>query len=91
MMTLRVMISGRVQGVGYRDWMVRTATRLGVSGWVRNRGEALVEAVVQGEAACVDDLLAACWRGPPHARVEGVETEQVAAIAAAGFTRVASV
>ncbi|MBW6398155.1 acylphosphatase [Roseomonas sp. HJA6] len=65
----RVVISGRVQGVGYRDWMVREATRLGVHGWVRNRRDDTVEALVAGEEAAVQVLLSACRRGPPAAQV----------------------
>jgi acylphosphatase len=91
MITLHVTISGRVQGIGYRDWMVREANRLGVSGWVRNSGAATVEAVVQGEPDSVDALLAACRRGPPHAHVDGIKTEQTAPIEEDGFLRVRSV
>jgi acylphosphatase len=91
MITRHVTIIGRVQGVGYRDWMVRAANRLGVSGWVRNSGDATVEAVVQGEPDSIEALLAACRRGPPHAHVEDIRTEQAAPIEADGFLRVASV
>lgn len=65
----RVVIIGLVQRVGYRDWMVREATRLGVHGWVRNRRDDAVEALVAGEEAAVQALLSACRRGPPSARV----------------------
>jgi acylphosphatase len=71
----RVLIEGRVQGVGYRDWMVREARRHGVSGWVRNRPDGRVEALVAGDAAAVAALLAACRHGPPLARVEALREE----------------
>ena len=69
MIAKRLLIEGRVQRVGYRAWMVRTATRLGVAGWVRNRGDGTVEALVEGEAAAVEELLRACRRGPALAEV----------------------
>lgn len=68
MIAKRLRIEGEVQGVGYRAWMVRAATKLGVVGWVRNRGAA-VEALVEGEAAAVEELLRACRRGPDRAVV----------------------
>jgi acylphosphatase len=68
----RVVIAGRVQGVGYRDWMVREATRLGVQGWVRNRADGAVEALVDGEEAAVQALLLLCRRGPLLARVDEI-------------------
>ncbi|MDT7953082.1 MAG: acylphosphatase [Acetobacteraceae bacterium] len=65
----RLRIAGLVQGVGYRDWMVRQANRLGITGWVRNRGDGTVEALVDGDTAAVEELLRACRRGPPGASV----------------------
>ena len=70
-------IEGRVQGVGYRDWMRREAARLGVAGWVRNRADGSVEALVGGEEGAVQALITACRRGPPLARVDRI-TETLA-------------
>lgn len=68
-----LLIAGRVQGVGYRDWMVREAGRLGLSGWVRNRPDGMVEAVVAGPEPAVEALLTLVRRGPRLARVDAVE------------------
>jgi acylphosphatase len=77
MIARRFVIRGRVQGVGYRHSMVDAARALGLSGWVRNRGDGTVEALVQGEAASIDAIVAWCRRGPPAARVAGlVATEE---------------
>jgi acylphosphatase len=74
MVAWRVTIRGRVQGVGYRDAMIDTASALGVCGWVRNRSDGTVEALMQGDAAAVERLLAWCRRGPPAARVIEIAT-----------------
>lgn len=66
-------IEGRVQGVGYRDWMRREAERLGVQGWVRNRPDGSVQALVAGEEGAVQALLTLCRRGPLLARVDRIE------------------
>lgn len=68
-----LLIAGRVQGVGYRDWMVREAGRLGLSGWVRNRPDGKVEAVIGGAEPAVEALLTLVRRGPVLARVDAVE------------------
>lgn len=73
MKTVRVAISGLVQGVGFRAWTEREAVLRNLSGWVRNRRDGSVEAVFSGEAAVVDDMVAACWKGPYDAMVEAVE------------------
>lgn len=72
--TLHLRIAGRVQGVGFREAMRAEAQRLGVDGWVRNRRDASVEAVLQGPRESVDALAAWARQGPPAARVTQVET-----------------
>ena len=71
--TRRLAIHGLVQGVWYRESMRREAERLGVTGWVRNRPDGSVEALVQGSADAVDAITAWSRRGPEHARVERVD------------------
>jgi acylphosphatase len=83
----RLIISGRVQGVGYRGWMVREAERLGVSGWVRNRRDGSVEALVDGDIASVEELLRACRRGPLFAEVTQIDEELADPWPEPGFRR----
>jgi acylphosphatase len=71
-MAKHLIIRGRVQGVGFRDAMRREAERLGVTGWVRNRRDGTVEAVVAGNADAVSAIVAWAHRGPPAAKVHEV-------------------
>ncbi len=71
--TVRLRIHGRVQGVGYRDWTVRTAREFGVIGWVRNRADGSVEALASGEAAKIDRFVDACRQGPRLAFVSSLK------------------
>jgi acylphosphatase len=80
-------IEGRVQGVGFRDWMVREAQRLGLHGWVRNRPDRSVQALVAGEEGAVGALLIACRRGPMLARVDRIEETLAEEQAEPGFHR----
>ncbi len=75
METKRVVIAGRVHGVGYRLWMEETARRLGIDGWVRNRPDGKVEALVSGDVAAVEELLRACRRGPRLAEVVSIDED----------------
>ncbi len=67
-----VAITGRVQGVGYRWWMVRTARALGLTGWVQNQANGGVLAHAEGGDVAVATLIAQCEHGPAAARVTGV-------------------
>ncbi len=84
--TVRVRISGRVQGVGYRDWTERTAGDLGLSGWVRNVRDGSVETLLSGAPAKVGAMIARCRRGPRAAVVSSVAVEDVASAPPVGFT-----
>ena len=69
----RLIIEGRVQGVGYRDWLVTEGRRLGLTGWVRNVGQDRVEAVLCGGADAVERMIALCRQGTRWASVTAVE------------------
>ena len=71
--TCHLRIRGRVQGVGFRMYLQREAQRHGVSGWVRNRRDGTVEAVVQGEPDAVEAVIEWARHGPPSARVTDVD------------------
>ena len=70
--TVRAVMTGSVQGVWFRAWTVQEASARKLDGWVRNRRDGSVEAVFAGPADVVDDMLAACHRGPDAARVANV-------------------
>jgi acylphosphatase len=88
----RLTITGRVQGVGYRDWAIGTGQRLGLTGWVRNRRDGAVEALIVGDESAVGRMIEACRRGPPAARVDGIDVDPVDLdILPDGFTRLPTV
>jgi acylphosphatase len=70
MIARQLIISGAVQGVGYRDWLATTARKIGLAGWVRNRRDGTVEAVLAGDA--VEEVTRACHRGPRMALVTNI-------------------
>jgi len=74
--TRHLAITGRVQGVGYRFYMQRKARELGIAGWVRNRRDGSVEAVVHGEAEAVEAMVAWTRRGPASAVVAEVRVSE---------------
>jgi len=84
---LRLRIEGFVQAVGYRNYVISEATRLGVDGWVRNRTDGTVEALVSGPNAAVETLICLCMKGPPGARVANVEMHKAEPAAEKGFHR----
>lgn len=71
-----VIVHGRVQGIGYRAWTEYTALEKGLEGWVRNRREGTVEAVFAGAPEIVAEMVDACRRGPPGARVDHLEQRE---------------
>ncbi|HZK92023.1 MAG TPA: acylphosphatase [Stellaceae bacterium] len=86
MRTVRLTIAGRVQGVGYRIWAERTASRLGLRGWVRNRGDGSVELRATGADEAVSALIQACRQGPRAAVVTDVAIADAEDDGGTGFT-----
>jgi acylphosphatase len=82
---VRLLVSGRVQGVWYRESCREHAVSLGVSGFVRNLADGRVEAELEGPPAAVERAVAWCRRGPSRAAVEHVEVVDVPAVGDAGF------
>lgn len=77
---VRVIIRGRVQGVGFRAWTEVTALELGVGGWVRNRSDGSVEAVLAGPRDAVLRMIELCRHGPRGARVDSVDQRQASSV-----------
>jgi acylphosphatase len=75
--TRRYLIRGRVQAVGFRNFVWRRAVSMGLSGWVRNLPDGRVEVLASGASAVLELLERELWRGPPHAQVENVEISEV--------------
>ena len=85
MKAVRIVVHGHVQGVFFRDGTRQEAERRGVAGWVRNRADGTVEAVLEGDDDAVDAVVAWAHDGPRHARVARVEVTDTAPERASGF------
>lgn len=83
----RLIVRGRVQGVSYRDWTVKTARQLGLAGWVGNCHDGTVEIVAEGAAEAIDRLIALTCKGPPAAEIETVDISNLRTTALSGFAR----
>jgi acylphosphatase len=82
---VRLRITGRVQGVGYRLWATRTAAGLGLRGWVRNRSDGSVEGLATGAPEAVAALVEACRQGPRGAHVSAVTVAEAEDDGSLGF------
>jgi acylphosphatase len=82
---VRLIVKGRVQGVGYRWWAVGQAQKLGLDGWVRNRSDGSVELLAIGGQAELEHLIEACARGPKAAMVASVEPSPASDDGSVGF------
>ncbi len=91
MIAKRMVARGLVQGVGFRAWMVHQARKLGLDGWVRNRADGSVEALVAGDTAAVEELLRLCRRGPKLAEVLSIEEDLAEPPDLPGFHQVPTV
>jgi acylphosphatase len=85
MRTALLRIRGQVQGVGYRAWAIEAAAQLGLRGWVRNRGDGSVEALVIGAEDAVAAMIEACREGPFAARVASLAVSESADDGSDGF------
>ncbi len=83
----RLMIFGRVQGVFYRNWTKQAAHELGLAGWVRNRLDGSVEALVEGAEDTVERFIASAHEGPSAAQVARIEVTEEAVIGLASFDK----
>ncbi|MDB5553801.1 MAG: putative acylphosphatase [Rhizobium sp.] len=74
---VQVHITGRVQGVGFRDWTAREARQLGLAGWVRNEADGSVAALIIGPEDAATAMIGRLWKGPRLASVSGVTSQAV--------------
>jgi acylphosphatase len=85
--TVKVMVSGRVQGVWFRAWTCEQAESRGLNGWVRNRQDGGVEAVLSGPDKEVNAMLDSLWQGPPAAKVTSMQSEDLDYPPESGFSQ----
>lgn len=85
----QILVSGRVQGVGYRAWVLKNAQEIGLAGWVRNLSDGRVEAEFEGAPEDVSRMIQRCLKGPMMAKVSGIEIADFAQKekAGSGFTQ----
>ena len=88
---LRFRIEGRVQAVGYRNFVIAEARKLGLDGWVRNRADGTVEALAAGSTKSIEDFFISCSRGPSGSHVDNVQMERAEMPTEKGFRRRASI
>lgn len=77
---IKLVITGRVQGVFFRAETKKTADRLGINGYVKNLSDGSVEAVIKGDSASVSQMIEWCRKGPPISKVQSVETEKISSV-----------
>ena len=87
MICRRLTITGRVQNVWYRDWLVEQAQAIGITGWVRNRADGSVEALVCGSSEMIDAIAAKARQGSPASRVADVAIEEAPPQVHDGFAK----
>lgn len=87
MICRRLTITGRVQNVFYRDWLVEQARAIGITGWVRNRADGSVEAVVAGSSEMIDAIIARARQGSPASRVADVASDEMPTQVFDGFEK----
>lgn len=80
-------IEGSVQAVGYRNFVIEEAGKLGLDGWIRNRSDGTVEALASGPTKAIEAFFTVCARGPAGSRVANVEMKKAEPPAEKGFTR----
>lgn len=85
---VRLIVEGRVQGVGFRYWTVQEATRRGLDGWVRNLPDGSVEALIAGPEDAVASMIEACRRGPSMAAVRSIREHAAPPPGTPGFRQV---
>ena len=74
-MRKHIVITGRVQGVGFRYWLYKAAVRNNINGWVKNKISGEVEALLIGNAVKIDSLIKLCEKGPPSSKVTKVKVQ----------------
>jgi acylphosphatase len=85
--SLRLVIEGFVQAVGYRHFAIEEARKLGLNGWIRNRSNGTVEALASGTTQAVEAFVGACMRGPPGSTIKNIDLHKAEPPTERGFHR----